>query len=112
MHVEERDDERQAVVAEARRNIDGEQEKQVEEAGLGVPSRNDPYKLGDLVRYKLNVDVRNRLGGKISQRYSQPYVVTEVKENGYTYVLKPSDPESRGRIKTRHYNLLKTVERE
>ena len=111
VHVEERDDERQAVVAEARRNIDGEQEKQVEEAGLGVPSRNDPYKLGDLVRYKLNVDVRNRLGGKISQRYSQPYVVTEVKENGYTYVLKPSDPESRGRIKTRHYNLLKTVER-
>ena len=83
--------------------IDGEQERQVEEAEQAIPR--------DTVRYKLNDTTRNKLGGKISQRYSETHVITGVKENKYTYELKPLDPQSRGRVKDRHFKLLETIER-
>ena len=105
----DRDDEHQWIVDEARKNLEKNQERRVNEYEKGKLGRSDPYEEGDIVRYKLNEDTRNRLGGKISQRYSEPYVVTEVKENGYTYVLRPVDQNSRGREKVRHFNLLKTV---
>ena len=108
---ENKEIERLGLIEEARRNIDGEQERQVEEARQGIPSRSQSYEVGDTVRYKLNDTTRNKLGGKISQRYSEPHIITAVRESGYTYELKPLDPQSKGRIKDRHFNLLKTIER-
>ena len=55
--------------------------------------------------------MRNRLGGKISQMYSEPYVITEIKGSCYTYRLRQVDPSSKGKVKDRHFNLLKAIER-
>ena len=48
----------------------------------------------------------------MAPRYSEPCVITQVKYNKFTYVIKPVDPESRGREKQRHFDLLRTVKRE
>ena len=64
------------------------------------------------MQYKLNEDSRNRKGGKISPRYSEAYEIVRVKGNGYTYTIKPVNPSSRGRVKDRHFNHLKTVHRD
>ena len=109
--MEVKEEDQQWVISEARKNLGRQQKKRVEEDEAKPVGRQEPYGVGDLVRYKLNDDVRNRLGGKISQRYSDPYIVSEVKENGYTYVLRPEDSKSKGRVKLRHFNLLKTVHR-
>ena len=105
------EDEHQRIVDAARQNIDDVQEKRIEDAEENLQARSDPYKVGDVVRYKLNNDVRSHLGGKIAQRYSEAYTITEVKENGFTYIMEPVDSSSRGRTKSRHFNLLKTVAR-
>ena len=67
--------------------------------------------MGDLVRYKLNAVTRDQRGGKIGPRYSEAYQVVKVKENKYTYVIKPVEG-SKGYQKIRHFNDLKTVSRE
>ena len=74
-------------------------------------ANGEPYQVGDLVRYKLNDDVRSRsYGGKIAPRYSEPYLIVGVK-NEFTYAIKPAEGSSRGRPKVRHFNQLKTVQR-
>ena len=55
---------------EARKNLEMNQQKRVNEDVRGKLGRSEPYKIGDKVRYKLNEDIRSRLGGKMSQRYS------------------------------------------
>ncbi len=51
-------------------------------------TRGVPYKVGDLVRLKLNAVQKNALGGKkISPRNSDAYGVTEVNRQ-WTYVLR------------------------
>ena len=105
------EEDHQRVIDATRQNIEDSQEKRIDEAEERPQGRSDPYKVGDVVRYKLNDDVRSHLGGKIAQRYSEAYSITEVKGNGFTYIMKPVDSLSRGRIKSRHFNLLKTVTR-
>ena len=73
-------------------------------------SHGAPYKVGDRVRYKLNDDTRSRKGGKIAPRYSEEYEVVDVLGDGYTYNLEAVNHN--GRAKSRHFNLLKTVQRE
>lgn len=107
--VEEEEDEHRIVIDEARQRISEEQDRRVEEQEERPLSRNHPYVVGDIVRYRLNDDTRSRLGGKIAPRYSEPYRITEVKGNEFTYGMRPLNPESRGRPKIRHFNKLKTV---
>ena len=111
-NLAEREEEQQDVLEEARKAMKAEQEKRIEKDPVNPASKTSaPYQVGDKVRYRLNDDVRSKMGGKIAPRYSEPYTVTEVVGNGYTYVIKPSDPDSGGRIKSRHFDLLKTVSR-
>ena len=74
-----REDEHQWIITEARKNLELNQQKRVDEDVREKLGRSEHYNMGDKVRYKLNEDIRSHLGGKISQRYSEPYVVTEVK---------------------------------
>jgi transposase InsO family protein len=108
--LEERDEESNLLIEQARANLEENQEARVEEA---TADRNDavPYRVGDLVRYRLSDDARSKKGGKMSPRYSEPYRVLEVKGDGYTYTLEPADGNSRGMRKDRRINYLKTVER-
>lgn len=107
--IEERDRDHQVEIDEARQRIADEQDRRVEEQEERPRSRSHPYVVGDIVRYRLNDDARSRLGGKIAPRYSEPYVITEQKENGFTYEMRPVSSDSRGRPKIRHFNTLKTV---
>ena len=107
--LDDREEDHQMVIEEARGNINAEQERRVEEVEESPLGRSHPYKVGDTVRYKLNDSVRSRMGGKIAPRYSEPYVITEVKRGGFTYGIRPVNQESRGRVTTRHFSLLKTV---
>lgn len=107
--VEEMEQEHQAVIEEAKQRIGDEQDRRVEEQEERPRSRSHPYVVGDKVRYRLNDDARSRLGGKIAPRYSEPYIITELKGTGFTYEMRPANPESRGRPKSRHFNQLKTV---
>ena len=107
--TEHDEEERRRCVERAKQNILKHREKRQEKETL--KACGDPYSEGDLVRYKLNDDVRSRChGGKIAPRYSDPYRVVKV-INQYTYALKPAEGSSRGRPKVRHFNQLKTVER-
>ena len=65
--------------------------------------------MGDRVRYRLNNDTRSKKGGKLAPRYSEEYQVVDVLGDGYTYNLKAVNHN--GRDKSRHFNLLKTVQR-
>jgi hypothetical protein len=107
--MEQEEDERLDCVKVARENVQESRGKRNElllEKANGVP-----YKVGDRVRYKLNPDVRSKKGGKIAQRYSEVYIITEVKPNRYTYMIRPEEETSRGQRKQRHFNQLKTVEK-
>ena len=109
--IEERDEEYRQILQAAAENLMDKQQDKTDFIRDAHGIVGKPYEVGDKVRYKLNPDVRNRLGGKISQRYSGPYVITEIKGSGYTYRLRPVDPSSKGKVKDRHFNLLKTIER-
>ena len=109
--IEERDEEYRQILQAAAENLMDKQQDKTDFIRDAHGIVGKPYEVGDKVRYKLNPDVRNRLGGKISQRYSEPYVITEIKGSGYSYRLRPVDPSSKGKVKDRHFNLLKTIER-
>ena len=108
--LEERDEETRLMVEQAMLNLEENQERRVEDA-TREGANTIPYKVGDVVRYKLNDDARSKKGGKIAPRYSEPYRVTEVKGDGYTYTLEALDRSSRGMRKDRRFDYLRTVER-
>ena len=101
-HREEDDD---MVYRTVRESIGKHQDDKIKK----LPSRGSAYRVGDRVRYKHNEDVRNRQGGKIAPRYSKEYEVIEVLGDGFTYKLQAVNHN--GRVKDRHFNLLKTVDR-
>lgn len=106
--VERDEEERRLCMEEAKNNIAADRVKRNETK----QSKAEPYQVGDVVRYKLNDDVRSRChGGKIAPRYSEPYRIVKVKKNNFTYDIRPVDGSSRGRPKVRHFNQLKTVQR-
>ena len=114
--VRARSDDDEEIFQIARGNVKEIQTKRAEIQDENMFGK--AYKLGDHVRYKLNPDAKNRMGGKIAPRYIprhtsviETYRVIEVKPNNYTYVLEPVDGNSRGRKKERHFNQLKTVDR-
>ena len=98
------------MVESARCNLEKVQEKRLQDSE-NIGRKSEPYRVGDRVRYKLNEDVRNRKGGKIAPRYSEDYEVIEVEGSGFTYVIKPVDLASRGQVKSRHFEKLKTIQR-
>jgi hypothetical protein len=107
--AERDEDERRACIEKAKDNV--ARHKEVRREKEMVQAYGEPYQVGDIVRYKLNDDVRSRsYGGKIAPRYSEPYQVIKV-TNSYTYAIKPVEGSSRGRNKVRHFNQLKTVKR-
>ena len=63
------------------------------------------YKVGDLVRIKLDSKEIKMRGKKMAKVYSERYMVYEVIGGGWTYKLKPHG--RRGRNKVRHFNDLK-----
>ena len=68
----------------------------------------EPYKVGQIVRYRLSNVEKNRQGGKkIAPRNSKKYVVTEVHRNLWTYHITPQD--GIGRTKIRHFDQLITA---
>ena len=99
-------------MAEARGNINGEQEKEVKTLNRvsSVEASHTKSVTQTTVRYKLDV-ARNRLCEKISQRArdTQNHIHNK-KVKGCIHVMKPLDPQSRGRFKFRHFNLLKAIE--
>ncbi len=97
--LEEREEEANLAVEQARINLKNNQEERLENAAGERPSAA-PYKVGDIVRYRLSNDARSKLGGKMAPRYSEPYRVTEVKGDGYTYTLEPVGADSRGLKRT------------
>ena len=109
--LEDREDETRLAIQLAKANIEKYQDKRVAEA-VEKERTARPYKVGDIVRYKLNEDIRGKIGKKIAPRYSEPYRITEVKGDGFTYSLEPVDEESRGRKKDRRFNYLRTVDRQ
>ena len=103
--VRARDEEDEDLVTEVTNRV----KKSQEQRANSITSSGQPYKVGDRVRYKLNADIRSKSGGKIAPKYSEEYEVTEVLGDGFTYNLRAVD--HRGRPKSRHFNLLKTVQR-
>ena len=71
----------------------------------GQRTRGTGYKVGDLVRIKLDSNEIKKRGKKLAKRYSEKYMVIEVIDGGWTYRLKPYG--RRGRNKIRHFNDLK-----
>ena len=71
----------------------------------GQMTRGTGYKVGDLVRIKLDSNDIKRRGKKLAKVYSKKYMVYEVIGGGWTYSLKPHG--RRGRNKVRHFNGLK-----
>ena len=71
----------------------------------GQRTRGTGYKVGDLVRIKLDSNQIKKRGKKLAKRYSEKYMVIEVIVGGWTYRLKPYG--RRGRNKIRHFNDLK-----
>lgn len=99
-----REDEDVEIREIVRENILRDQQRRIESSS----SNGEPYRVGDKVRFKLNDDVRSRLGGKIAPRYSEVHEIVEVMGDGFTYRMKHT---GRGRPKIRRFDLLKTVER-
>ena len=73
LFLEVKEEDQQWVITEARKNL-GRQQNKVEEDEAKPVGRQEPYGVGDLVRYKVNDDVRNRRGGKIPPHYADPYI--------------------------------------
>ena len=71
----------------------------------GQMTRGTGYKVGDLVRIKLDSNEIKRPGKKLAKVYSKRYMVYEVIGGGWTYRLKPHG--RRGKNKVRHFNDLK-----
>ena len=71
----------------------------------GQIARRTGYKVGDLVRIKLDSNEIKKRGKKMAKVYSERYMVYEVIGGGWTYKLRPH--ERRGRNKIRHFNDLK-----
>ena len=107
--VEQDEEDRLVCINKAKENITNSRNKRNE--SLMEKINGEPYKVGDHVRYKLNDDVRGKMGGKIAPRYSEAYKVIEVFPNQFTYTIEPVSETSRGRPKQRHFNELKTAER-
>ena len=63
------------------------------------------------MRYRLTDEAKSNKVGKTSPRYSEPYRVTAIKGDGYTYTMEPVDRDSRGTRKDRRFNYLKTHKR-
>ena len=108
--IRRREAEDEAVIEEARSNVAETQQKRFEKNTVSEGMSSSPYKVGDLVRYKLNKDVRSKHGGKLAPRYSGVHRITDVKDSGFTYSIAPTTGNTT-RVKDRHFNLLKTVER-
>ena len=69
----------------------------------GRRTRGTGYKVGDLVRIKLDSNEIKKRGKKLAKRYSEKYMVIEVIGGGWIY-----KPYGRwGRNKIRHFNDLK-----
>ena len=71
----------------------------------GQMARGPGYKVGDLVRIKLDSNEIKKRGRKMAKVYSERYMVYEVIGGGWTYKLKSHG--RRGRNKIRHFNDLK-----
>ena len=71
----------------------------------GQITRGTGYKVGDLVRIKLDANEIKKRGKKLAKVYSEKYMVYEVIGDGWTYRLKPYGRQ--GRMKVRHFNDLK-----
>ena len=71
----------------------------------GQIARGAGYKVGDLVRIKLDSNEIKKRGKKMAKVYSERYMVYEVIGGGWTYKLRPH--KRRGRNKIRHFNDLK-----
>ena len=102
LDLREEDDEE--MIRQIRERVKRSQRKRAD----SLDSRGTPYKVGDRVRYRLNNDTRSKRGGKMAPRYSEEYKVVDVLGDGYTYNLKAVNHN--GRDKSRHFNLLKTVQ--
>ena len=92
-------------IEEARRRTHSSQLARIERQKV----RGKPYKVGDVVRMKLDSAEILKRGKKMAFRYSGKLEVVEVLKGGWTYRLKPFG--WKGREKTRHYNDLKDVSR-
>ena len=68
-------------------------------------ARGTGYKVGDLVRIKLDSNEIKKRGKKMVKVYFERYMVYEVIGVGWTYKLRPN--ERCGRNKIRHFNDLK-----
>ena len=68
-------------------------------------ARGTGYKVGDLVRIKLDSNEIKKRGKNMAKVYSERYMVYKVIGGGWTYKLKPH--RRRGRNKIRHFNDLK-----
>ena len=71
----------------------------------GRITRGTGYKVGDLVRIKLDANEIKKRGKKLAKVYSEKYMVYEVIVGGWTYRLKPHGRQSR--MKVRHFDDLK-----
>ena len=103
--MDRRDEDDEEIIRQITERVKRSQQKRTNSQN----SRGTPYKVGDRVRYRLNNDTRSKRGGKLAPRYSEEYQVVEVLGDGYTYNLKAVN--HKGRDKSRHFNLLKTVQR-
>ena len=90
-------------IEEARRRTHSAQLARIERQKV----RGKPYKVGDVVRMKLDSAEILKRGKKMAYRYSGKLEVIDVLKGGWTYRLKPLG--WKGREKIRHYNDLKDV---
>ena len=93
---------KEMLVKVCRENIMAEQQKREDNQEV----RGVPYKVGDLVRVRLNTVQRNKLGGKkIAPRNSKPYLIVKVtKDWTYTMVKIENRNNAEGKKLVRHYN--------
>ena len=75
----------------------------------GQETRGEKYKVGDLVRIKLDSYEIKKKGKKMAAKYSGKYRVIKVLGEGWTYGLEPVG--WKGRRKERHFNDLKDAGR-
>ena len=69
----------------------------------------EPYKVGDIVRMKMDSAEVKKMGKKMAHRFSGKYQVVEILGHGWTFRLQPLG--WKGRMKERHFNELKEVRR-